>query len=94
MLSAGIIIAIIVLGVMVYVLREIRRNVVLAKKRKQNQDFFLCQVSNFTVNSIMVFKKKDDLFSIAKMRNAGIEVLGTDIEVLDYTKNVPWVFYR
>lgn len=92
-LFAGIMIVVIVFLVMVYVLRAAGKNAVLAKKRRKSQDYFLRQVSNFTVNSLIEFNRKEDLFSPSRMRNAGIEVTGEEIQLVDYTKNVPWFFY-
>ena len=90
---AGITIIVIVFWVIAYVLRTARKSAVLAKKRKNSQNYFLCQVSNFTLNSSIVFNRKEDLFSRSRMRNAGIEVVGEDIQLVDYVKNVPWFFY-
>lgn len=92
-LFAGIMIVVIVFFVILYVLRAAGKYAVLAKKRRKSQDFFLCQMSDFTVNSLIVFDQADDLFSPGKMRNAGIEVIGEEIQLVDYTKDVPWFFH-
>lgn len=92
-LFAGGLIVVIVLVVIAYVLRTVRKNVILAKRRENSQNYFLCQVSNFTLNSSIVFDRKEDLFSKSRMINAGIEVIGEDIQFVDYVKNVPWFFY-
>lgn len=90
---AGVLIVFIVFVVIVYVLRTARKNAILAKKRENSQNYFMYQVSNFTLNSSIVFNRKEDLFSQSRMRNAGIEVVGEDIELVDYVKDVPWFFY-
>lgn len=92
-LFAGIMIVVIVFLVMVYVFRTVIKNIVLAKKRSKSQDFFLYQVNEFAVNSLIVFKEQGDLFSQSRMRNAGVEVGGEAIQLIDYIKNVPWFFY-
>lgn len=92
-LFAGGLIVVIVIVVIAYVLRTVRKNVILAKKRESSQNYFLSQVSNFTLNSSIMFNRKDDLFSKSRMINAGIEVIGEDIQLVDYVKNVPWFFY-
>lgn len=91
-LFAGIIIVVIVVFVMLYVLRTARKKVVSTKKRKKSQDYFLRQLSDFTVNSLIVFTR-EELFSPSRMRNAGIDVAEEEIQLVDYTKNVPWFFY-
>lgn len=92
-LFAGVLIVVIVFVVIAYVLRTVRKKVILAKRRENSQNYFLYQVSNFTLNSSIVFNQREDLFSQGKMRNAGIEVTGEDIQLVDYVKNVPWFFY-
>lgn len=92
-LFAGGLIVTIIFVVIVYVLRAVRKNIILAKKRENSQNYFLCQVSDFTLNSSIVFERQEDLFSRSRMINAGIEVMEGDIQLVDYVKDVPWFFY-
>lgn len=93
MIFAGVMIVVIVFSVMVFVLRAAGKNAVLQKKRKEIQDFFLCQMSNFTMDPLIEFRHKEDLLSPSMMSNAGIELIGEEIQMVDYVKNVPWFFY-
>ena len=92
-LFAGIFILVIVFFVAWYVLRTVGKKAVLDKRRRMVQDYFLNQVGNFPVDSSMVFNQQNDLYSQSRMINAGIEVNEEEIQLVDYTKDVPWFFY-
>lgn len=90
---AGILILVILIFVSWYVLRTVGKKALLDKKRRIIQEYFLNQVGDFSVDSSMMFNQQNDLYSQGRMINAGIEVNGEEIQMVDYTKDVPWFFY-
>lgn len=93
MIFAGIVIVSIMFLTILYTLHTIGKHIILTRRKRKLEGYFISQTSNFTVSPLITFNKKEDLFSKATIENAGTVSIKEKFEIVDYTKNVPWFLH-
>lgn len=96
MLKIGLVlIGIIMLFVAVYTLRAFRKMNVGTESKLNNMENIVNQIEKWEETyelSSNSLSQKEDLFSPSKMKNGNINTDELQIEVKDYTSQVPWFF--